>query len=130
MNRFTEFLAKVRDGCISRAIAVFAGWLPLVVVLAIAGSIVLGAFPGVHTTGDQLAWLSELPVHSAYAFAVLGFTWLARRYFRRQLTEAQKKDFWALLMDGNPAAITVFRWDCIVWILSLLTFAWLLAPAR
>lgn len=130
MNRFLAFLSDFRERCISRAAAVFAGWLPLVVLLAIAAAVVLGAFPGVHTTGDQLAWLAELPVYSAYAFAVLGFTWLARRYFRRRLTDAEARDFWQLLMDGNPAAITVFRWDCIVWIVSLLTLATFFWPAR
>lgn len=113
-----------------RSTQVFAGWLPLVVVLAVAAYIVFAALPGVHMAGDSIAWLSELPVHTAFAFAVLAFTWLTRRYYRRKLSEAECRDFWQLLMDGNPAAITVFRWDCIVWIVSLLTFAAFFFPAR
>jgi hypothetical protein len=113
-----------------RVVSVFAGWMPLAVLLALAAYTVFAAFPGVHMTGDTISWLGELPAHSAYAFAVLGFTWLARRYYRRKLTEAECRDFWQLLMDCNPAAIIVFRWDCIVWIVSLLTFAAFLYSAR
>lgn len=46
-------------------------WLPLMVMLTLAGWVFLGALPRMHDylTGDLVAWLAELPVVTCYALA-------------------------------------------------------------
>lgn len=107
----------------------FAGWLPLVGLLALAAWVFLGGLD--RSQGAiSLSLLIELPVLTAYALAALGLAQLARRRFRKKLTEEQQEQLWQGVLRGDRGALVVFISDTVVWLvlaLVLLAFFW---PAR
>lgn len=90
-------------------------WLPLIVMLALAAWLVLGALdPG--STVDLIARLIELPITTAYAVAALALTWLARRRQRRKLTAEQEDELWRRVLAGERGALFVYTLDVVVWL--------------
>lgn len=102
------------------------GWLPLVVLLALAAWVVLGALD--RTAGmDSLSLLVELPIRCAYAVAALGLAYLARRRQRRHLNDFEQADLWTRTLNGERGALTIYITDAIIWLASatlLLLFFW------
>lgn len=107
----------------------FAGWLPVVGVLAIVAWVFLGGIDrGVGA--DTLGLLLELPVLCAYALAALGLGNLARRRFRKKLTEQQKAELWNGVLAGQRGPLFVYLLDTIVWLALTLALLALFWPAR
>lgn len=101
----------------------FAGWTPLLIVLAVFGWIGLGALAPRLST-DALDWLIELPILSAYAAAAAGLTYLIWRRWRFKLDDEEQRTYWEALLDGERGAIVIFLTNAAVW---LCTFGLLLS---
>lgn len=97
----------------------FTGWIPVVVVLSIAGWLVLGVMDRAAGS-DTLALLMELPVLCAYALAAVGVSYLARRRFRRKLTDQEQVELWRAVLQGNKGACFIYFLDVVVWLGSLI----------
>lgn len=99
----------------------FAGWTPLVVVLALAGFVLLGAlYP--RLDGDRLGMLLELAILSAYAVAAVGLTYLSWRRWRQQLSEEQQDALWQGVMRGERGPLLVYAINAAVWLATLLSW--------
>jgi hypothetical protein len=99
-------------------------WLPIVVGIAVASWIVLGALDRTAGT-DMLSQLVELPIRSAYAVVALAIAFLVRRRQRHKMTDAQKEDYWHKVTTGWKGPLIVYITDSILWLatfLSLLAF--------
>lgn len=83
------------------------GWLPFVVVLALAGWLVLGSLDSLAIT-DTLALLGLLPIKVAYAFAALLLTYHGWRRWSFRLSDEQQQELWRRLMRGQVGAIVVY----------------------
>lgn len=107
----------------------FAGWLPLVGILALAAWVFLGGLDRSQGAAS-LSLLIELPVLAAYALTAIGLAQLARRRFRKKLTEEQQNQLWDAVVRGDRGALVIYLLDSLVWlgsVLVLLAFFW---PAR
>lgn len=107
----------------------FVGWLPLQVALAIAGVVVLGGMAR-GLGPDLLAWLAELPIYLAFAFAALGISYLAWRRWRYPLDAEQKADLWRRLMAGEPGALIVYGVNATFYLAVLWLALSFFSPAR
>lgn len=97
----------------------FIGWTPLLVVLALAGFVLLGAlYP--RLDGDRLGLLLELAIISAHAMAAVGVTYLVWRRWRLQITEEQQRRLWDGLMAGERGPLLVHVVNAAVWLASLI----------
>lgn len=101
----------------------FIGWLPALVLLALAGWVLLG---GLTDRNDLIRWLLELPVLTGYALAALGIAFLARRRQRRKLSADEAEHLWSRTLAGERGALIIYLTDTLVWaltyVLSLLFF--------
>ena len=104
-------------------------WVPLLIVLAFVGWLVIGAIDRTAGT-DMLAQLVELPIRTAYAVAALAIAFLARRRFRRRLTDAEQRNLWLATVDGERGAVIIFITDAIVWIATFITLLLFFWPSR
>lgn len=107
----------------------FAGWLPIVGLLALAAWVLLGGLDRSQGAAS-LSMLIELPVLAAYALTAIGLAQLARRRFRKKLTEEQQTELWDRVLRGERGALVIYLLDTLVWLgsaLVLLAFFW---PAR
>jgi TRAP-type C4-dicarboxylate transport system permease small subunit len=109
--------------------AEFIGWLPLQVALAIMGVVVLGGMAR-GLGPDLLAWLAELPIYLAFAFAALGISYLAWRRWRMPLDEARKAELWERLMAGERGAVVVYVVNAVFWVAVLWLALDFFRPAR
>lgn len=107
----------------------FIGWLPLLVGLSLLGWIVLGTLERDAGT-SAVSLLLELPVLCAYALSALGLSYLARRRFRKILTDAQQEELWNATLRGDRGALLIYTLDVIVWLGSLLVLLLFFWPAR
>lgn len=103
--------------------------LPLMVLASIGAYIFFGAEDPKGVEGG-VSLLATLPIKTAYAVAALGLTWLARRRFRRRLSDTEQDQFWAGLMDGKIGHIVVFVLDTAVYLwLAYLLLGFFALPA-
>jgi hypothetical protein len=105
----------------------FIGWLPLLVVVAVFGWVMLG---GITDRSDLIRWLLELPVLTAYALAALGAAFLARRRQRRKLTKEESAALWQRTLAGDRGALIIYLTDTFVWALTYALSLWFFWPRR
>lgn len=98
MNKVISYLKRWQE---------FVGWLPLLVILAVVGWIVIGALDPLAVV-DAMAQMVDLPIRTAQALAALGLAYLAWRRWSIRLSDPQLEDYWRRLMDGERGAIVVF----------------------
>lgn len=104
-------------------------WVPLLVVLAIVGWLVIGAIDRTAGT-DMLAQLVDLPIRTAYAVVAIAIAFLARRRFRRRLTDTEQRRLWEAAADGEKGALTIVVMDALVWIITLVVSLLFFWPSR
>jgi hypothetical protein len=107
----------------------FAVWLPVLVILSIAGWVVFGALDQ-RITADALSWLLELPILCAYLAAACGAAWLVKFTYLRDLNADDECDLHALAQKGNKGARWLIVKDRIEWAFLLILFALFFWPAR
>lgn len=105
----------------------FIGWLPILVLVAVAGWILLG---GITDRNDLIRWLLELPVLTTYALAALGVAYLARRRQRRKLTKDESRLLWERTLNGERGALIVYLTDVLVWAVTFVSSLWFFWPRR
>lgn len=84
--------------------------LPLMVLATLLAWVIIGALDNTATQ-DMLAMLMALPIRSAYVFAWLGVIWLARRRFRRRLSDEEQTALWVGVMKGERGPTLIFLID-------------------
>ncbi len=87
----------------------FIVWLPGLVVLALVGYIILGAFAAVPT--NMIEHLSNLPMLCAYAAAACAFTYLVKRTYMHELKSRDERKLHESAMLGNRGALIVLAVD-------------------
>lgn len=107
----------------------FVGWVPLMVLLVIAGYAVLGGFAPT-LDADRFGLLWDLAILSAYAVAAVGVTHLAWRRWRRKLTPEEKDELWAGLMRGWKGPMLVYAINAGIWLATLLALLWFFRVVR
>lgn len=106
----------------------FTLWLPLCVVLAVVGYVVLGAI--VRVGPDALAWLAELPALCAYAAAWLACSWAIKRVYLHDIDRPLEVDLQARVLAGDANARWLLlkdRAETLACLALSLAFFW---PAR
>lgn len=83
----------------------FAGWMPLLLVVAVFAWILLGA---VSDRDDLIRWLIELPVRALYLVAASGVSYLVWRRWSYRMTDAQQARYWDGLLAGEPGPTVVY----------------------
>ena len=106
----------------SKTARMLGAYLPAMVLLALAGYIVLGAFPGALITGDFLATLGQLPLISAHAFAAIGVAWLFDRNTFADLDNATERALRDAAAAGQGWALGVLVLDFLRRFLPLCAF--------
>lgn len=104
--------------------------LPALVLLALAGYLVLGGLPGVTISGDQIAWLSELPFVTAWAMATLVAAFCAMQITGMNIENAERIALLERAAAGNRDAYRVVRLESICWFAMLALAALFFWPAR
>ena len=66
-----------------------------------------------------VARLVDLPIQTAYAVAVLGLAFLARRRQRRKLTKEESEALWERTVAGDRGALVIYVTDAVVWLASI-----------
>lgn len=105
----------------------FVGWLPVVVLLAVAAWIVLGALDRLAVV-DALAMLVDLPIRTAYALAALGLAYLVWRRWSMRLSGEQLDDLWRRLMAGELGALIVFVVNAGFYLCASLALLYFFSP--
>ena len=103
MNKLTAFLSRWQESVL---------WLPTLLLLALSAWLVLGALDRTATV-DSLAMLLNLPIITAYALAALALAHLARRRWRKKLSEADQEYWWAKLVRGEYGAVVIYVGDAV-----------------
>ena len=93
----------------------FAFWLPLMVLLTIVGWTLFGALPGAVMTGDETAWLLELPIVTCYARAAAGAAVLTMHITGMNLENSYRCELTKLAAGGNPYARQVLIDEMLAW---------------
>lgn len=83
----------------------FAGWMPLLLVLAVLAWVLLG---GVSDRDDLIRWLIELPVKTLYAAAVSGVAYLVWRRWSFRMDDEQMSRYLNGLLAGEPGPTTIY----------------------
>lgn len=107
----------------------FAFWLPLMVLLTLAGWLVFGALPQMQLTGDLIAWLMELPVTTCYAGGAGGATALTMHWTGINLPNDQRAALIErVLTDGDAAALRILILETTAWLGFLAIWALFFFP--
>lgn len=93
-------------------------WMPLLALLAFGAWLVFGAMDPASTV-DMLSRLMDLPITTAYAVAVLGLAWFARRRQRRRLSDEEQRELWRRTLDGELGALLIYFVDTFVWLVCV-----------
>jgi hypothetical protein len=107
----------------------FAVWLPVLVVLTIAGWIFFGAIDR-SIAGDTLAWLLELPVTCAYLAAAIGAAWLVKNTYLFDLGLIREDALHDLAKAGDRNARWLLIKDRLEWAFLLVLFCLFFWPER
>lgn len=83
----------------------FFGWMPLLMLIAVAAWILLG---GVSDRDDLIRWLLELPVKSLYAAAASGIAYIVWRRWSYRMNDDELRAYWAALLAGESGAIIIY----------------------
>lgn len=107
----------------------FVFWLPLMVVMALIGWLVLGALPNMRMTSDLVAWLMELPVTTCYAIAAGGATVLTMEVTGLNLDNEYRQFLIAdAVKNGNRSALAVISLEGLAWFGFLAIFSLFFFP--
>lgn len=93
--------------------------LPLLVVMSIGGWLVFGAWLGKPVADDLLAWLSGLPVASAWALAVLVAAMTAMHVTGINLPNAYRRELAEKAAQGSAAAYRLLRFEAACWFVMI-----------
>lgn len=104
--------------------------LPLLVLLAIAGWVVIGGLPSVVLTGDLMSWLAELPILTCYALATLVAAMAGMHVTGMNLDNADRLALMHRAASGNYEAYRVVRHEALCWFAMLALAALYFWPAR
>lgn len=89
--------------------------LPVLVAMSIGGWLVFGTWMGRAGADDLLAWLSGLPIASAWALAVLVAAMLAMRVTGMDVPNDTRQDLLHRAANGDAAAYCILRLESICW---------------
>ncbi len=120
MNRILNFFSRWQE---------FVIWLPLLVVLALVGYVVIGAFDRT-AGGDLLGLLLELVVRCVYFACVGAAAWLFKRTYLHDLPDVQEQALHDRASSGDAGAKWLLVKDRIEWLLLLLLSAAFLWVSR
>ena len=109
MGKFKSWILRWQEPAI---------WLPALALLALAAWLVLSALDTEAGVG-AVARLVDLPIQTAYAVAVLGLAFLARRRQRRKLTKEESEALWERTVAGDRGALVIYVTDAVVWLASI-----------
>jgi len=99
----------------------FLIWLPLLVVLAVGGWVVLGALD--RTVGaDFLAQLLQLPISAAYLSTACAAAWLFKRTYLRDLTASEESELHSCAGQGDRNALRLIILDRLEWLVLIALF--------
>lgn len=93
----------------------FAFWLPLMVLVTIVGWTLFGALPGAVMTGDEIAWLLELPIITCYALAAAGAAVLSMHITGMNLSNEYRCELTKLAAGGDLNARQVLSDEMYAW---------------
>lgn len=104
--------------------------LPLLVLLAIGGWLVIGGLPDVELTGDLMSWLAELPIVTCYALATLIAAMCGMHLSGMNIDNADRLALLQRAASGNRDAYRVVRHESLCWFAMLAFAALYFWPAR
>ncbi|MBN4937325.1 hypothetical protein JY409_04615 [Stenotrophomonas maltophilia] len=106
MNRIVSFFSRWQE---------FIVWMPVLVILALIGWVLLGALDRT-IGGDVLAQLLQLPIHAIYLAAACAAAWMFKRTYLYDLNEAEEWELHAAALAGDGRAWRMLLLDRVEWL--------------
>lgn len=103
------------------------GWLPLALLGALGGWVLLGS---VSDRDGLMRWLIELFIVLCYAFAASGVTYLAWRRWSTRLTAEQLDQLWAGIVAGQRGPLAVYIVNAVFYLCAFIALLCFFRPPR